>query len=125
MNTPNVSSLNKALVAWGVDMPDWVEVLANANDATSQNKVADRLGVSGTQISMIIKNTYAGDYSKAEGAVRSHLMSEIVQCPVVGLPIKLARCLDTQSRLNNKVMGGAERVVFKNACPECPNFKQK
>ena len=38
MNTPNVSSTQKALVAWSSDMPDWIAVLAKACDETSQNK---------------------------------------------------------------------------------------
>lgn len=125
MNTPNVTSLAKAQIAWGENLPDWVEVLANANDATSQNKVAERLGISGAQVSQIIGRKYDGVYDKAEQAVRSLLMSEVVKCPVIGLPIGLSRCLGTQDRLNEKVMGGAERVVFANACPNCPNFKHK
>lgn len=125
MNTPNVTSLAKAQAAWGSSLPDWVEVLANANDETSQNRVAERLGISGAQVSMIIKNIYAGDYSTAESAVRSNLMSEEVHCPAVGSNVGLGRCLQTQDRMSKNLMGGTERSFFKTACPNCPNFKQK
>ncbi len=125
MNTPNVSSLTKARNAWLADLPDWVEILARACDESSQNKVGKKLGVSGSLISQIISRKYTGVYANAEEIVRGNLMSEVVHCPAIRMPMAFRRCLENQDRLNEGSMSGAERGFFVNTCPNCPNFKQK
>ncbi|NRA85806.1 MAG: helix-turn-helix transcriptional regulator [Rhizobiales bacterium] len=125
MNTPNITSTSKAELAWGFDLPDWVKALSKACDETSQNQVAKKLDISGSQISQIISRKYKGVYDNAENMVRSSLMREVVTCRVFDCEIALSQCIENQQRLSDGRMSGSELGFFRHQCPNCPNFKQK
>lgn len=117
--TTNVAA---ARHAWGKAAPEWVIVLAEVCDKTSQAAVARDLGVSGAQINQALRNTYAGRLDRLEQRVRGALMGECVQCPVLG-EITRRRCIDEQGR--PYAATNALRVELRRACKGCSNRNSK
>ena len=109
----------KARRAWGGNMPDWVAELAAACDATSQNRVAKRIGYSASTISQVLSRTYRGDMARVEQAVRGALMHETVHCPVLGeLPQHV--CLEHQKKAARGLVGTSSwRTRLTRTCPSC------
>ncbi|MEM6836310.1 MAG: transcriptional regulator [Cyanobacteria bacterium P01_C01_bin.120] len=64
--------------------PDWIQELSRQCDASSQRKVAGRLGVSPAVVNQLLKNSYPGDMVGMEARVRGEFMALVVACPVLG-----------------------------------------
>jgi len=114
----DLTNLDRARAAWGVDMPRWVHLLATACDATSQRGAAEKLGRSNPYVSRILNNCYTGDLSEAEKLVRAAWGHEDVVCPLWG-PIPLANCMTARRRTlppRNSI-----HHLHRAACPTCPN----
>lgn len=114
----DLSNLDRARVAWGPDVPRWVQLLASAADATSQRAAAERIGKSSPYVSRIIRNDYPGDMAEAEKLVRAAWGAEDVDCPLWG-SIPLSSCMTARRRSappTNRV-----HHVHRRACPTCPN----
>ncbi len=113
------SYLDRAKAHWH-PLPDWVEALARAADAaSSQGALAKRLDCSPTAISALIPNNYPGRTHVMEAKVRGLLMSERVECPVLG---SLARndCVSNQSLKFSAA--NPQRAQLYRACRGgCPN----
>ncbi len=107
-----------AQACWGAAAPEWIVVLADACDGSSQAAVSRRLGVSGAMINQALRNTYSGRMDKLEQRVRGELMNERAQCPVLG-DITKRRCIDEQTR--PYAATNAVRVELRRACPRCVN----
>jgi DNA-binding transcriptional regulator YdaS (Cro superfamily) len=118
-----VAALNVLTVKrkWGAHPPAWVLALAEACDASSQGKIAARLGVSATVVNQALQNVYAGRLDRFEQRVRGELMRETVGCPVLGVITK-RECLDHQSRPYEAT--NPMRVRLFQACPRCPNRRE-
>lgn len=122
MKQTNVAS---ARAAWGDELPDWVLVLAEECDATSQLKAAGRIGYSTSAVCNVLKrkygteNGFGGDLQAVEQAVRGALLDATVICPVAGeLPAHV--CLDYQRQPFRST--NAQRVKLYRACRSgCPN----
>ncbi len=100
-------------------MSDWLEVLDQACQKSSQNRVAKRLGVSAAMISQTLKGKYPGDTRKLRIRVEGELMGAAVQCPVLG-EISARQCLDCQAQ--PFAATNAQRVRLYRACRSgCPN----
>ncbi len=111
-------SLATAQAAWAEvegGMPDWVMVLAEACDRTSQNAVARRIGMSASVVSCTINRTYKGLLDGIEARVRGALMSEEVDCPVLG-QLRKDACLDHQKRAQTFSATSTMRVRMYQAC---------
>jgi len=127
MTADGKTNILKARAAWGAAAPEWVIVLAEHCDASSQTAVAKQLGRSGSLINQVLSNCYgangrAGRLDEIEQRVRGELMNKRVACPVVG-EMTSRRCMDAQSRpyaATNDL-----RIEFSRACPRCPNFMRK
>lgn len=104
--------------AWGEAAPEWVIVLAEACDRSTQAAIARRLGYSGPVVNQALRNTYAGRLDRLEQKVRGELMRETYTCPVLG-EISRKKCVDTQGRAYAAT--NALRVELRRACPRCPN----
>lgn len=113
----------KAHEAWGDAIPVWVEELARAVNATSQGKVADRIGYSKSLISHVLSNGYTGDLSRIEAKVRGALMNETVGCPVLG-DIGRDRCLDEQAKPFAATSSLRARL-FRACRANCPHSRLK
>lgn len=108
----------KALAAWG-NPPDWIVALADACQQETQSGVARRLGVSGSQISHVLANNYAGRLDRIEQLVRGAYLGATVNCPVLG-EISRDRCMEEQSR--PFAATSSLRVTLHRACRAgCPH----
>lgn len=109
----NVTASQKAAVAWNGAAPDWVGVLADEASRTSMGEAAKRIGYSTGVVSAVIANKYKGDLSSVEARVRGALLSEEVECPVMG-DVRKDRCADEQKK--NFTGTSALRTRIFNAC---------
>jgi hypothetical protein len=112
-NSPKQAMIT-ATANWKV-MPDWVFVLAEACDRTSQNTVAKRLKYSGSVVSSILNNNYKGKSEAVEQAVRGVLMAEVLDCPVLG-ELRKNLCLEHQKRAQNFAATSTLRVRMYQSC---------
>ncbi|MGZ9811259.1 hypothetical protein ACXN5S_12425 [Pseudoroseicyclus sp. H15] len=118
------AALQKAREAWGAELPDWVVSLAEACAASSQNKVAARVGYSGAVISGVLSRRYRGDMSAVEERVRGALMRAVVDCPALGeLPTN--ECADWRKKARQFSGHNSQRVRMYRACHGCPRFKRE
>ncbi len=78
-----MSAIETAKQYWGENLPDWIEVLANESDKSSQNKIAQKIGKSSAAISQVLKNIYPGTIANIEAAVRANLMDGLLAQPNV------------------------------------------
>lgn len=116
-----VDPVEKATAAWGVDMPDWVLVLAETCQKLNQSTVAKRLDYSPAVVSSVLSNSYRGDVARVESMVRGALMAETVDCPVLG-GIQRNICLDWQSKAYAAT--SSHRVTMFRACRDnCPHSR--
>lgn len=116
-----VDHLIKAKIAWGDDAPEWIVILAEACNRSSQSAVAKDLGYSGSAISLVIGNSYNGDLGRIEQMVRGALMAETIICPIMG---EMSR--DVCQSWQKKPFGTASshRVRMYTACRSgCPNSR--
>lgn len=115
------ANLQRALLAWGKEIPDWIEVLANECDKSTQGKVAERLGVSAAVVNQVLGKKYAGRMDQVEARVRGEFMKATVECPVLG-EISTRDCIANQSRKFRPT--NDLRVRLRRTCPACPNRKE-
>lgn len=115
---PRGLNLVKATDAWGEAMPDWVRLLANACDRTSQRAAAERLARSSGYVSRLLSRKYEGSYEEAETIVRAAYAGASVACPAIGDAIPLSGCV------RNRRRAGPPRnhlqQLFARHCPRCP-----
>lgn len=117
------TSINTAAAAWGHDAPDWVLVLAEACDRSSQNSIAKKLNYSGSVVSGVLNKVYKGTYVTIEQAVRGLLMAETHECPVAGEISKLL-CLKNQKKAAEFNPTSRYRVELFRACRgHCPHSR--
>lgn len=77
--------------------PDWIAALRLECQRTSQNRAAKRLGISAATISLVLNNRYPADTASLEARIRGELLSETVECPVLG-EISRRVCCDEQAK---------------------------
>lgn len=119
MSDANVKVMRES---WGATPPEWIVVLAEECDRTSQVNAAKRLNVSGAMVNQALRNGYKGRLDRLEERVRGEFMNEKVGCPVLG-EISSRECLDHQRQpfaASNHV-----RVSLFRACRSCPNNRTK
>ena len=113
-----MSADEKVVQNWTDPAPGWVLVLASACDATSQNRVAKRIGYSPAVVGAVLTNSYPGRLDKVEAAVRGALLNVTVTCPVLG-EINADRCVSEQRRPLRPTNPNAVRLYHacRNGCP--------
>ena len=105
--------------AWGPDLPDWIEALAKACDATSQNRVAKQLERSAPLVSQVLGKKYPGDMALGEDLVRGVLMKETISCPAMG-EIGKQTCRKWRGRAKTFENVHPRYAMMFRACNECP-----
>ncbi len=86
----------KVADAYGNPPPEWLAELARLADAAGLTGCATKIGYSKAAISNVLNGKYGkGDLGRVEEMVRGALMSETVDCPVIG-EIGRDRCLREQ-----------------------------
>ena len=117
------TSLSRARTAWGERLPDWVEVLAQQADRTSQGVAGKAMGYSGSVVNAVLGGTYKGSLEAIEKAVRGRFMAQVVDCPILG-EIASHICLDHQRKAVNFSMGSSVRVRLARHCKgPCPHSR--
>ncbi len=100
-------------------MSDWIKALQQACQESSQNRVAQRLGVSASMISQALRGRYPGDLRALQQRVEGEFMGAAVQCPVLG-EISARQCLDCQAM--PFAATNPQRVRLYRACRSgCPH----
>jgi len=69
-------SMQRARAAWGAGMPLWIERLAAACDATSQQRVATAIGMSPTTVNLTLGKRYPGRLDRLESRFVAWLKRE-------------------------------------------------
>ena len=111
-----------ALDAWNDDLPVWVETLVHECDATSQGKVAKRLGITASTVSQAIRNSYKGNLSNVEARVLAVFQDAKVTCPAQG-EISGETCLKWRDRAKRLTSAAPDRVLMFRACQRCPRHQ--
>lgn len=119
-----MSAVAKVHAAWGGVAPDWVIVLANECDISSQNKVAKRLGYSAAAVSCVLSGKYAGSFDRLEAKVRAVLMRDVVDCPSLG-EIPSADCKVWKEKSTTFRAVNPMRVQMFRACRTCSRNQLK
>lgn len=110
-----------ARLAWGEALPDWVAALARECEASSQSRVAARLGRSSALVSQVLRNKYRADLAGVEQVFRGVFESLTVDCPALGsIPANV--CRDWQLKARSFVNVNSLRVRMYRACHGCPRF---
>lgn len=117
------SAIDKARAAWGDKMPDWILALARECVATSQAKVAARMGRSATMISQVLNSKYPGDLEAVEEVFRGVFQGATIACPALGnLPTH--ECREWRAKARQFVNVNSLRVRMYRACAACPNNRK-
>lgn len=114
--------MDRAREGWGTPPPEWVEALVAACDATSQGKVAKRLGVSTTLVSQAISNSYQAPLDGTEMRVRAIYLTGDVTCPGLGT-ITSEECLRQRDTVRAGGPTNPLRARMRRECTRCPIFK--
>jgi hypothetical protein len=114
------SALIIARDAWGTTMPEWVERLAETCVATSQSKVAGRLGYTPAVVSQVLRNKYPGNIENVRVQVEGQLMGATLVCPALG-NLPLHECQQWRAKSRNFSGANHQRVMMYRACKRCPN----
>jgi hypothetical protein len=97
-------------------MPAWVNTLAQECDATSQAKIAKRIGYTPAVVSLVLQNKYPGNLKNVEKAVRLALMAGTVICPILG---EIAEVECDRSQKQPFLSTNSMRVRLFKACRKC------
>ena len=118
------AAVDKATAAWKGAPPDWIVRLAAECDASSQNKVAARIGRSASLVSAVLSNKYLGDMAAVEEVVRGVYFAATVKCPVLGI-IASNVCRDWMLKAAVYSNENSQRVRMYRACNTCPRMKKE
>lgn len=115
------SAAARARAKWNGLPPDWIVVLAEECDLTSQRRVAARLQIDAGIVNRLISNSYGASVAKFEQIVRGVLMAKEVDCPVLGA-IASDRCIREQGL--KKTYANPLRPRIYDACRSgCKNSR--
>jgi predicted YcjX-like family ATPase len=112
-----MSNVAAAIDAWGQDLPEWIRMLADECDRTTQADVAERLKISGSYVNRLIHNRYGASHTEPEQMVLAIIGGRKIECPAFG-PIPLTSCIRNRRRT-----GPATNMLqraFERHCPACP-----
>ena len=115
---PKTDNVDRARGSWGEGIPEWVIALAEACNRESQAAIARRIDYSSPTVSQVLSNSYPGDMSRFEAAVRGALMAETVTCPAQGA-IAINVCLVWQKKPFDTTNSFRIRMyqACRNGCP--------
>lgn len=111
---------------------EWLGVLREATQRSSQAVVAMRLGIGATTISQVLSGNYKADTGRVERRARGELMGAVCDCPVMG-QVSTRVCQDVQDRGRPKAgaIGNPQHAQAWHACRgtgqwlatgPCPHF---
>jgi hypothetical protein len=107
----------EARTHWGKKLPEWIFLLAEACNRTSQKAVGKTMHYSGGTISRVLRKTYAGDMAEVKKRVMAFLGDARFACPVMKCTIAADQCFNYRRGIEMLAFAGHFRI----ACPKCPN----
>jgi len=116
-----MNTVIRTRAAWGDAAPEWILVLAEHCDHSSQKAVADQIGYSSAVVNQVLSGRYSGDMGAVEQAVKGALLNTTVSCPVAG-DLPAHRCLEYQ-RLPFAATN-PQRIALYKACRTCPHNRR-
>lgn len=120
MNT----AIEIARAHWGEEMPQWIADLARECEASSQNKVALRLGRSAALISQVLRAKYPGDLEAVEELFNGAFNDATVECPALGV-LPANECRHWREKSRRFVNVNSLRVRMYRACSSCPRKRKE
>lgn len=124
MTAAMTGALAIARAAWGAALPDWIEAMAIECEASSQNRVAARMGRSAAMISQVLRAKYPADLAAVEEVFRGVFQEARVQCPALGtLPSN--ECQDWRRKSRSFAPGNPLRLRMFRACAHCPRNRKE
>ena len=99
-------------------MEPWLEVLSRAVKASNHTKVAKRLQVSRTSVSLLLAGKYVGSTDRMKGRVEAVLGGGEVECPHLKAALSAHDCLGWQRR--PQPTSAPEDLRHWLACRTCP-----
>lgn len=108
---------------WGAEPPEYVLVLAERCDSTSQAQVAIKLGYSNTAVNQVLRKKYTGSYEAMERAVGGAFQNAKVNCPVLG-EIAMRACLENQRKPYSSINSTHVRL-YRNCNGGCTHSLKK
>lgn len=119
----DLTFVEKADEAFGGAAPDWIVALAQLADSSGLDAAGAAIGYSGSAVSTVLRNRYAGDVERVAEKARGALLGAVVICPVIG-EMTRDTCLDWQQK--PKAATSAYRMRMYHACRNnCPHFRTK
>jgi transcriptional regulator with XRE-family HTH domain len=104
-------------------MSNWLSVLAQQCQKSSQSRVAKRLNVSTTVINQVLKDKYPSPTDRIQALVEGAYLNRTVQCPVLGA-LAADKCEHNQQQKFAPV--NPIRVQLYRECHgACPNSRVK
>jgi len=116
------TNLERALAGWGADLPDWVEALARACDASSQTEIGKLLRYSRTAICLLVNGEYHCNQTAIETRIRLVLMRPpAIHCPGEGREISSEAC--AARAVSPMPMSSPQELRAWTACRTCPHSR--
>jgi hypothetical protein len=120
-------SVNNMRGCWGDTAPDWIVILADECDQTSQSRTAKKIGYSPAAVSNVLKKRYGvdgfgGDLGAVQQAVEGALMAATIDCPVLSHTPK-DECLKWQRKAKKLMSHSPLSIQMYRACPKCPHSR--
>ena len=112
-----LTNIERATLAWGSPLPEFVRVLADYSDLHNQRLAGEKIRRSSGTVSKILNNKYPASAGETEILVMAGFNSNTVDCPLHG-HILLASCV-RQRRRKGPAINTLQRQ-FAAACPVCP-----
>jgi hypothetical protein len=116
--------VERARAAWGADAPAWIISLASECAASSQSRVAARMGWSGAAISQVLKRQYPGDLGAVEESFQGAFHGAVVECPARGA-MPTNECRSWREKTRQPSSHNPERVKMNRACSRCPRNQKE
>ena len=116
-----MNTVMRATHAWGDVVPDWVLILAEECDRSSQKSVASFFGFFCAVVNQVLSGRNSSDMGAVEQAVKGALMHATVACPVAG-ELEMHICLEYQ-RLPFAATN-PQRVALFKACRGCQHNRR-
>ncbi|MGD1939872.1 MAG: hypothetical protein ACFB0G_01035 [Leptolyngbyaceae cyanobacterium] len=99
------------------DRPDWLIVLDQKCEETSQAQVGRELDVASSSLGQVRNGKYPASTDAIEARVRGRYMNHCYTCPALGFEITSHRCAELQ-RGNVSASIGI-RGQLRRTCPTC------
>jgi hypothetical protein len=113
------ANMKSAVAAWGDAMPQWVAVLAQECDQSSQSAVAAKLKRSAPLVNQVLKNKYKGDLQTTADCVLGVFSNGTIACPELG-NIPSNKCHEWRKKARKFSSANHLRVQMYRACRNCP-----